>query len=151
MEAARLPGNPPRSGPMRRCRRRSAVSSSSPGSTIHRRSSEHSKRPRPRSARCWRRRGDRCSMSGLVCAGMGSPSRSSSLAERQGLPVVTDLLGKSAFPESHRQFVGIYLGVLGDPDVTALVDQSDCVLGIGVALPTWERASGRNASTPKHA
>ena len=56
------------------------------------------------------------------------------LAERQGLPVVTDLLGKSAFPESHPQFVGIYLGVLGDPDVSALVDQSDCVLGIGVAL-----------------
>jgi indolepyruvate decarboxylase len=56
------------------------------------------------------------------------------LAERQGLPVVTDLLGKSAFPESHRQFVGLYLGALGDPDVRALVDQSDCVLGIGVAL-----------------
>ena len=56
------------------------------------------------------------------------------LAERQGLPVVTDLLGKSAFPESHPQFAGIYMGALGDPGVRELVDGSDCVLGIGVAL-----------------
>src|ERR1700677_1905251 len=56
------------------------------------------------------------------------------LAERQGLAVVTDLLGKSAFPESHPQFVGIYMGALGDPGVRDLVDGSDCVLGIGVAL-----------------
>jgi len=56
------------------------------------------------------------------------------LAERHALPVVTDLLGKAAFPESHPQFVGIYLGALGDPLVRAMVDGSDCVLGIGVAL-----------------
>ena len=45
------------------------------------------------------------------------------LAERQRLPVVTDLLGKSAFPESHPQFAGIYMGALGDPDVRELVDR----------------------------
>jgi indolepyruvate decarboxylase len=56
------------------------------------------------------------------------------LAEQQGLPVVTDLLGKSAFPESHPQYAGLYLGALGDPAVRGLVDSSDCVLGIGVAL-----------------
>ncbi len=54
------------------------------------------------------------------------------LAERIGVPVVTDLLGKAAFPESHPQFVGVYLGALGDPGVHALLDHSDCVLGIGV-------------------
>ena len=48
--------------------------------------------------------------------------------------MVTDLLGKSAFPESHPQFAGIYMGALGDPAVRELVDGSDCVLGIGVAL-----------------
>jgi TPP-dependent 2-oxoacid decarboxylase len=57
-----------------------------------------------------------------------------SLAERQGLPVVTDLLGKAAFPESHPQYVGVYMGALGDPAMRALVDGSDCVLGIGVLL-----------------
>ncbi len=54
------------------------------------------------------------------------------LAERLGVPVVTDLLGKAAFPESHPQFAGIYLGALGDPSVRSLLDDSDCVLGIGV-------------------
>jgi indolepyruvate decarboxylase len=56
------------------------------------------------------------------------------LAERLRLPVVTDLLGKAAFPESHPQHAGLYMGALGDPAVRELVDASDCVLGIGVVL-----------------
>ena len=56
------------------------------------------------------------------------------LAERLRLPVVTDLLGKSTFPESHPQCAGVYMGALSDPFVRELVDGSDCVLGIGVAL-----------------
>ncbi|MFI5456410.1 MAG: alpha-keto acid decarboxylase family protein [Isosphaerales bacterium] len=56
------------------------------------------------------------------------------LAERLRLPVVTDLLGKAAFPESHPQCAGVYLGALGDPAVRELIDGSDCVLGIGVVL-----------------
>ncbi len=54
------------------------------------------------------------------------------LAERLRVPVVTDLLGKASFPESHPQFAGIYLGALGEPGVRTLLDESDCVLGIGV-------------------
>jgi indolepyruvate decarboxylase len=56
------------------------------------------------------------------------------LAEKLRLPVVTDLLGKSTFPESHPQCAGVYMGALSDPFVRELVDGSDCVLGIGVAL-----------------
>jgi indolepyruvate decarboxylase len=56
------------------------------------------------------------------------------LAERLRIPVVTDVLGKASFPESHPQFAGIYMGALGDPTVRALLDESDCVLGIGVML-----------------
>ncbi len=56
------------------------------------------------------------------------------LAERLRLPVVTDLLGKSTFPESHPQCAGVYLGALGGPAIRELVDGSDCVLGIGVVL-----------------
>lgn len=54
------------------------------------------------------------------------------LAEKLRLPVATDVLGKAAFPESHPQFVGVYMGALGDPTVREMLDQSDCVLGIGV-------------------
>ena len=57
------------------------------------------------------------------------------LAERLRLPVVTDLLGKAAFPESHPQYAGIYLGALSDPAIRELLDGSDCVLEIGV-MPT---------------
>jgi indolepyruvate decarboxylase len=57
------------------------------------------------------------------------------LAERLRLPVVTDLLGKAAFPESHPQYAGVYLGALSDPAIRDLLDGSDCVLGIGV-MPT---------------
>ncbi len=54
------------------------------------------------------------------------------LAERLCLPVATDVLGKAAFPESHPQFAGVYMGALGAPKVREMLDESDCVLGIGV-------------------
>jgi indolepyruvate decarboxylase len=54
------------------------------------------------------------------------------LAERLRLPVATDVLGKASFPESHPQFAGVYMGALGDPSVRQMLDESDCVLGIGV-------------------
>ncbi|MGO9598897.1 MAG: alpha-keto acid decarboxylase family protein [Isosphaeraceae bacterium] len=54
------------------------------------------------------------------------------LAEKLRLPVATDVLGKASFPESHAQFAGVYMGALGDPAVRAMLDDSDCVLGIGV-------------------
>ncbi len=41
------------------------------------------------------------------------------LAERLRIPVVTDVLGKASFPESHPQFAGIYMGALGDPTIRA--------------------------------
>ena len=45
------------------------------------------------------------------------------LAEHLRLPLATDVLGKAAIPESHPQFAGVYMGVLGAPD---------CVIVIGV-------------------
>jgi indolepyruvate decarboxylase len=68
------------------------------------------------------------------------------LADRLRLPVVTDLLGKATFPESHPQCAGVYVGALGDPAVHELVAGSDCVLGIGVALTDLGTAYGPSAS-----
>ena len=39
------------------------------------------------------------------------------LAEHLRLPLATDVLGKAAIPESHPQFAGVYMGVLGAPAV----------------------------------
>lgn len=54
------------------------------------------------------------------------------LAEAWGLPVATSVMGKASFPESHPQFVGVYMGALGDPLARAELEQSDCVLALGV-------------------
>ena len=54
------------------------------------------------------------------------------LAEHLRLPLATDVLGKAAIPESHPQFAGVYMGVLGDPAVREILDGSDCVIVIGV-------------------
>ncbi len=72
------------------------------------------------------------------------------LAERLRMPVVTDLLGKAAFPESHPQFAGIYMGALGDPRIREMVDGSDCVVGVGVLLTDlgtgfWTQRIGASA------
>lgn len=54
------------------------------------------------------------------------------LAEAWGLPVATSVMGKASFPESHPQFVGVYMGALGDPGARAMLEDSDCVLALGV-------------------
>lgn len=57
------------------------------------------------------------------------------LAERLQAPVCSTLLGKSAFPESHPAFAGVYSGSVGDPNMRELVETSDGLLMLGV-LPT---------------
>ncbi|HEY9767662.1 MAG TPA: thiamine pyrophosphate-binding protein [Coleofasciculaceae cyanobacterium] len=57
-----------------------------------------------------------------------------SLAERLGIPVCSTMLGKSVFPESHPQYSGIYNGEAGDPYVRNLVEESDCLLMLGVFM-----------------
>lgn len=54
-----------------------------------------------------------------------------SLAEALGVPVGATLLGKSAFPDKHPQYVGIYNGEPKDEGVRELVEQSDCLLMLG--------------------
>lgn len=54
------------------------------------------------------------------------------LAERWALPVVSSVMGKASFPESHSQFAGIYMGALGDQTARSTLEDSDCVLTLGV-------------------
>ncbi|AFY46673.1 thiamine pyrophosphate dependent decarboxylase, pyruvate decarboxylase [Nostoc sp. PCC 7524] len=56
------------------------------------------------------------------------------LAEKLGVPVCSTMLGKSVFPESHRQYIGIYNGEAGDTHVQQIVEASDCVLMLGVFM-----------------
>ncbi|MDJ0616533.1 MAG: thiamine pyrophosphate-binding protein [Calothrix sp. MO_192.B10] len=56
------------------------------------------------------------------------------LAEKLGVPVCSTMLGKSVFPEGHPQYIGIYNGEAGDPYVQNMVEESDCLLMLGVFM-----------------
>ena len=56
------------------------------------------------------------------------------LAEKLGIAVCSTMLGKSAFPEGHPQYIGIYNGEAGDPNVVKAVEESDCLLMLGVFM-----------------
>lgn len=56
------------------------------------------------------------------------------LAEEAGIPIATTLLGKSVVRETHPLFAGVYEGAMGREDVTAFVEQSDCVIVLGTFM-----------------
>ena len=56
------------------------------------------------------------------------------LAEAADIPIAATLLGKSVIRETHPLYVGLYEGAMGAKDVTAFVEQSDCVLMLGTFM-----------------
>lgn len=79
------------------------------------------------------------------------------LAEARGLPVISSVMGKGVFPESHELFHGIFMGTLGDPETVDLVRQSDCLLRLGVidsdvnnGFGTVEVPVGKSIDIKKH-
>lgn len=52
-------------------------------------------------------------------------------AEETGLPIATTILGKSVVSEAHPLFVGVYEGAMGRDEVTAYVEEADCLLLLG--------------------
>ena len=54
------------------------------------------------------------------------------LAERLNIPIAADLLSKSAVPENHPLYIGVYGGAMSsDQLVREYVESSDCVLMLG--------------------
>lgn len=73
----------------------------------------------------------------LACAEVhrfGLQQQAIALAEKLGVPVCSTMLGKSVFPEGHPQYIGIYNGEAGDPYVQHTVEESDCLLMLGVFM-----------------
>ena len=64
----------------------------------------------------------------------GLQSQVIALAEKLRVPVCSTILGKSVFPEAHPQYIGIYNGEAGDPYVRHTVEESDCLLMLGVFM-----------------
>ncbi|MBN9395243.1 MAG: hypothetical protein J0H83_08360 [Candidatus Melainabacteria bacterium] len=62
------------------------------------------------------------------------------LAEALNIPVVTSILGKATFPETHPNFIGNYFGQFGNPVLKQYVEKSDCVISLGAVLTEMETA-----------
>src|SRR5216117_4291671 len=64
------------------------------------------------------------------------------LAEKTGIPVITTLLGISAFPESHPLFLGMP-GMHGEVRVNRAIQHADLIVGIGLRFD--DRVTGNTA------
>jgi TPP-dependent 2-oxoacid decarboxylase len=53
------------------------------------------------------------------------------LLDECGYPVATTVNGKTAIPEEHPGFIGIYEGSLSRPKVRETIEQADCLLSLG--------------------
>jgi acetolactate synthase I/II/III large subunit len=65
------------------------------------------------------------------------------LAERTGVPVITTLLGISAFPESHPLHLGMP-GMHGEVHVNRAIQQADLIVGVGLRFD--DRVTGNLAA-----
>jgi TPP-dependent 2-oxoacid decarboxylase len=60
------------------------------------------------------------------------------LIERIEIPFVMTASSKSALPELHPQFIGIYQGALSRDSVRREIESSDCVLSLGFWETDWD-------------
>lgn len=56
------------------------------------------------------------------------------LAEKLQIPVASSFLGRGVFPTLHPQFIGTYLGLASPEPLRHIVEQSDCLLLLGVLI-----------------
>jgi indolepyruvate decarboxylase len=71
-------------------------------------------------------------LAGEEIARFGLQDQLRKLAEKTGIPVATSLLGKSVFNERHPLALGVYAGGMSKEEVAKVVDQSDCLIILGV-------------------
>ena len=64
----------------------------------------------------------------------GLEEQVAALARRLAIPVVTSLMGRGLLENADAPLVGTYLGLAGTPEVSALVEESDALLLLGVIV-----------------
>ena len=110
---------------------------------------------------------DRAAERPLIMAGHGvilsdAYDELRALAERTGMPVITTLLGISAFPEAHPLHLGMP-GMHGEVHVNRAIQQADLIIGVGLrfddrvtgniggASPAARRSSTSSSIRPRSA
>lgn len=56
------------------------------------------------------------------------------LAKKLGIPIVSDFLARDVIPKEEPNYFGTYLGLAGNPTARTLVEESDCLLMLGMRL-----------------
>lgn len=56
------------------------------------------------------------------------------LVERMGVPCMTTVLAKGAFPMDHPQYMGVNIGPISPPPICERVEEADLVLNLGTLL-----------------
>ncbi len=56
------------------------------------------------------------------------------IAEKLNIPIVTAFLSRDILPEEHPLYFGTYVGLAGNPEAMKLVEESDCLLMLGVII-----------------
>jgi len=71
-------------------------------------------------------------LAGVEIARFGLGKKLIAFAERHSIPIATTLLGKSVVSEKHPLFIGTYAGGMSVESVRKAVEDSDCILMLGV-------------------
>jgi indolepyruvate decarboxylase len=75
-----------------------------------------------------------CILPGYLLKRYNCVAEAKALVEASGLPFFVGMQDRTALPEDHPQFGGVYLGrfdELADPAVTEWVEACDCIIGLG--------------------
>ena len=73
-------------------------------------------------------------MIGIEVRRFGLEAAVSELADIVNIPVVSSFLGRGVAAQGPAQIRGTYFGLAGDPDISALVEDSDALIMLGVIL-----------------
>ena len=73
-------------------------------------------------------------IAGIELHRFGLQADALALAEVSGIPIAATMLAKSVVSEVHPLYVGLYEGAMGRQEVTAFVEESDCLILLGTIL-----------------
>lgn len=73
-------------------------------------------------------------MAGVELSRFGLGTKLLKWAEKANIPIVTELLSKSVVGEHHPLFMGVYGGMSSREEVRNLVENSDCLIMLGVIV-----------------
>ena len=90
-------------------------------------------------------------MVGVEIRRFGLEDRVADLARRLHVPVVTSFMGRGLLAQGDTPVLGTYLGIAGQPDITHLVEESDCLLLFGVILSDTNLGVSEKRITPRTA